>query len=211
MAYGIKVLGPSGAYTVLNTDIAMEGTVAITYGSGSSIAYDRAHILAVRKTVSSGTTFWLCATHTVSGSTITTSFRNEFGTSTTANYVVLKPTNSITPSGSYGHVTYATNGTTRTFDSRLFGDIGSFNITNVAPGGSYPDGSTLTTYNTYEYFNASWIYWLSATQIYFASGLRFSNGHSVHGTTVKYEGQKTIAGVTTYPDLESGLFWGNFV
>lgn len=214
MTFGIQVFGPSGAYTVLDTSIAMQGTVATTYGTATSVSYDEADILVVRKEVVSGSSFILCSTNTVSGTTITQTFTDEHGTPTDANYAILKVTNSITPSGSYGHVTFASDGTTRVFDSRLFDNIGSFNISSVAPQGAYFNGSTLNAYNTYEYYNGSWLGFSSISPIRQFFGLRFSNNDATHGTSVKFASFKTTqvtGGTTTFPQSPSGVFWGNFV
>jgi hypothetical protein len=215
MTYGIQIFGPSGTYVTVDTSIAMEGTVAVSYGSGTSVSYSASDILAIRKTVSSGTYEWVVGTRTVAGSTITMSFKNALNqTATSVNYVILRVTNNIAPSGTYGQVSYASNGTARVFDSRLFSDIGSFNITNVAPGGSYLgsfNGATLTSYNTYEYFAAGWFWNYSQTGANYYQGLQFANGHSTYGSTVRFRSYLNIFGGVSYPDLTSGTFWGQFV
>lgn len=213
MAYGIQVFGPSASYTLLDSSIAMEGTVAVTTGSGTSVSYELGEILAIRKNVTSGNFAWIVGTRSLSGTTYTMSFvdGSTVSTAISVDYVILKPTKSITASGSYGHVTYASDGTTRTFDSRLFSSGGGFNITNVAPGGSYQNTNTLATYNDYEYFAAGWFWNYNSTGLQFKMGLNFANNNATWGTTVKYRSLVNVFGGLSYPDLESGTFWGEFI
>ena len=215
MSYGLQVLGPSG-YTILDTSLAMEGTVVVAAGTGTQVSYNAKDILALKKTVASGSYVWVAAQRTLSNGIYTMYFGDAIAaTSVSVDYVILRVTNDVTPTGTYGHVTYAPDGSTRTFDSRLFANTtGSFNITNVAPGGSYygaAGGVTLDLYSEYEYYACNWFWNYNLTNLVYQQGLQFSNNHSTYGSTVRFRSYLNIFGAVSYPDLTSGTFWGQFI
>ena len=216
MAYGIEITRPSTGKYVLNTGESITGITTWETGSASSVTFFSNDILLFKPTVASmtsGSSRWITAEMTSSGSATQCDFllctegTGDGASSTTCDYIILRAATNATSYGNYGIKQFGEDGTTVTFDSTVHAKTGNFHIDDIGSS-LYNHQTLLHTYDDERYVNAGLLYYDTMTNLIIRRGVRFSNGHSTHGSNVRIWNQQFSPYSNTNPTAFGIYFSG---
>lgn len=155
MSYGLEAIAGNNILQLSSDRTSAYGMITTSSGVASTLTFDTPNTMVFATNETSNS--YILPDWNAAGTSVT--FKNTAGTTINANYLLVKPGNSVAAevSGNYGLQILAPNGTTVIFDSRAFTNAGFSPVKILTAGSISPTNTTITTNrNHYVCMNPFW-------------------------------------------------------